>query len=412
MPRIPLFFAAPAMALAIACSSSTDTAKGGASAHCTMQRDACFAKQLTCASNAGTESCVACPVNQYAVDPDTCAPIPGTAMHHTFDPVTLTPGQEIDGLCHSWTLGNEEELWVNAVELETNGGYHHSNWLFAPDTQYVGPDGEWPCKDRGYDELSAAVSGGVLFAQSTQAKHQVQKFQDGVAVHLPPHARIIGGTHLLNISESTIETNLSLSIYTLPQSDVKVPLAPFRLTYSDLSIQPQAISEFTGTCDFAAAVPNGNPTDLDMDLYYILPHYHALGHSFHLEKLGGPDDAKAIYDLGAFDGEAHGTPLNPPVSMRGSEGFRFTCGFQNPRDAVVHWGIGDQEMCVMLGFARSDYAFDGDVQNGSSTPAPKKNGAFEFTGNCTVLPLPFARGKGSLSPDPTHPDGGTVRDGG
>jgi hypothetical protein len=243
----------------------------------------------------------------------------------------------------------------------------------------------------------AAVAGGVLYAQSTQAKQQVQKFPDGVAVKLPPHTRIVGGVHLYNTSDQPVDTTLTLSIYTLAQSDVKVPLAPFRLSYLDLTIPPNSISEFSSTCDFASAIPNGAPT-LDMDLYYVLPHYHVLGHSFHLETYGGDNDGKTIYDLGAFDGEAHGAPFDPPVSMQGAKGFRFTCGYENPRGQTVGWGIGDQEMCVMLGFARSDYAFDGSVPTGAV--APDKGSVREFTGACNVLPLEFGRGKGDLSPTP------------
>jgi hypothetical protein len=135
-----------------------------------------------------------------------------------------------------------------------------------------------------------------------------------------------------------------------------------------------------------------------MDLYYVMPHYHSLGHSFHLETYGGTNDGKTIYDLGAFDGEAHGTPFDPPISMHGAKGFRFSCGYENPRSKTVKWGIGDQEMCVMLGFARSDFAFDASVASGA--PAADKGTVKEFSGTCGVLPLEFARGKGDLPPTP------------
>jgi hypothetical protein len=368
----------------------------GTGSHCTTKRDQCLSTQQICVTDGATESCQGCGNGEYAKDANTCAPIPGDATHHDFGTYTLAPAEEIDGLCQSWTLGNDTEIWVNAVELETNGGYHHSNWLFAPDSKYAGPDGAWRCKERGYSELDAAVAGGVLFAQSTQAKRQVQKFPDGVAVRLPPHARIVGGTHMFNVSPDAFDTTLELSIYTLPAGDVTVPLAPFRLSYLDLTIPPLAKSEFSGACDLAESIP-GTP-GLDMDLYYVMPHYHSLGASFHLETYGGENDGKPIYDMGAFDGEAHGTPIVPPLSMNGAKGFRFSCGFDNPRSVEVGWGIGDQEMCVMLGFARSDFAFDASV--GAGAPVTDKGSVREFAGTCGVLPLEFARGKGELAPMP------------
>src|SRR5205807_9881722 len=42
-----------------------------------------------------------------------------------------------------------------------------------------------------------------------------------------------------------------------------------------------------------------------------------------------------------------------PIYLAGADGLRFGCEFENPRDASVHWGFGDQEMCEYLGFAES-----------------------------------------------------------
>jgi hypothetical protein len=393
----------PFALVAVGCSSPdapgrSNTNPGASCA--TSKRDQCAEIQQICVADEGGDRCQACGPGEYAqkgTDADTCAPIPGSAQRHDFGTYELEAAQEVDGLCQSWTLGNETEIWVNAVELRTNGGYHHSNWLFAPDTEYAGPDGAWKCRDRGYSELQAAVAGGVLFAQSTQAKRQVQKFQEGVAVRLPPHARIIGGTHLLNYADEPFETTLELAIYTLSEGEVTVPLAPFRLSYLDLTIPPQAVSAFTGECDVATAI-NGGPGALDMDLYYVMPHYHSLGNAFRLEMYGGKDDGKLLYELGEFDGEAHGAPFDPPVSMKDAKGFRFTCGFENPRNVEVGWGIGDQEMCVMLGFTRADWAFDASVVAGAA--AGTKDGVRQFSGACGVLPLEFARGKGELSAMP------------
>lgn len=389
----------------LGCSSS-DGKGSSAGALCTQRGPECLASQMVCVSSQGTETCQACPVGQYAATANGCEAIPGTLIAHTFEPYSVDPGQELNGKCQSWTLNNDTEIWVNAVEMENNGAYHHSNWLFVPDTDYAGPDGTWTCSDRQYDELSAAIAGGVLFAQSTQAQKQVQKFPSGVAVRLPPHVRILGGTHILNTSTSPITTSLSMRLYTIARADVHVPLAPFRLSYLDLHIQPNAISNFTGECDVSAVIPNGTPGDLDMDLYYVMPHYHALGHSFNLERFGGSNDGEVLYDLGQFDHEAHSKTFDPPVSMRNSQGFRFTCGFQNPYSVEVGWGVGDVasdptagEMCVMLGFQRSNYAFDGHVlppPAGTNTLVSQSNGVYNYSYTCGVLPIDYTAKQGGL----------------
>lgn len=369
-------------------------AEAGGGDPCTARREECLGNQEICVVDEGEEVCRKCPEGQYAATADACAPIPGDLMPHDFGRYTLQPAEEINGLCQSWTLNNSEGFWVNTVELTNSGGYHHSNWLFVPDDMYDGPDGAWHCDERGYGELEAAVAGGVLFAQSTQARHEVQKFPEGVAVYVPPNARIIGGTHMLNTTADSLDTELELRLYTIPTDEVEVPLAPFRLSYLDLTIMPQSLSEFTGECDFATASPGSDPGDLQMDLYYVLPHYHALGASFRLEYFGGDRDGDTIFEIGGFNAEARGRAFDPPIDMRGASGFRFTCGFENPRSEEVGWGIGDQEMCVMLGFARSDFAFDATVPKGETQE--EVGGKEEFSGSCSVLPLEFARGKGDL----------------
>jgi len=59
----------------------------------------------------------------------------------------------------------------------------------VPETEFAGPDGLWDCDDRNYSQLQAAITGGVLYAQSTQARKEVQKFPDGVVVRVPPVPR-------------------------------------------------------------------------------------------------------------------------------------------------------------------------------------------------------------------------------
>ena len=146
----------------------------------------CLVNQQACALRDGAAVCEPCAAGQYADASGVCAPIEGTLYHHVFADFTTEPGQEVLGLCQSWTLGNETELWINTVELQQDEMSHHSNWTFVTDDKYEGPDGVWPCSDRNYDQLSAAVVGGVLYAQSTQATREVQRFPPGADLHPLP----------------------------------------------------------------------------------------------------------------------------------------------------------------------------------------------------------------------------------
>lgn len=318
----------------------------------------------------------------FSVSGDSCVPLRGSLLEHEFDSRTLEPGEEIDGLCQSWTLGNDTELWVSAVEMQNGGAYHHSNWLFTPEDQYPGPDGFWNCGDRSYSEIAATVTGGVLYAQGTQDNKDLQLFPEGVAVRIPPRSKIIGGTHLLNTSSTPVDTNMAMRLWTLDESEVSTPLAPLRLNYGGLELPPQASSEFSGECMF--------PWDADepyAELYYVMPHYHYLGTHFRLDLVGGDRDGEVLF---ADEGDNSGATL-PGIDLTGADGIRFTCGYDNPRDEVVGFGIGDQEMCVMLGFMHSEWTFDGNVK--SAEFLDTKGGVHRYGGECSVIGVRFSQEK-------------------
>ncbi|MFO0618144.1 MAG: hypothetical protein U0414_36465 [Polyangiaceae bacterium] len=384
----------------IACKSAETDATGGAGGGggggskpvtpCAQaDADHCLVDQKACSLDAGKPTCVACDAGKFADEKGGCAPIAGAPMTHDFAEFSTDPGQEVLGLCQSWTLGNETDIWVNTVELEQDEMSHHSNWTFSPESKYPGEDGVWTCKDRGYDQLSAAVAGGVIYAQSTQAVHEVQRFPPGAAVRIPAHSRIIGDVHILNVLGAPVKGHAKLTLYTVPEAEVTHKLTPFHLTYDTLAIPPHASSRFSGECvldaDYTAAV------DLPYapKLYYALPHTHKLGTRFFMNVIGGPLDKTALVDVVGFNGEARGKNYDPPIDLSGSKGLAFGCEFENPTDAVVHWGFGDQEMCEMLGFMEMDAAFESRVDE---VNAGADDGVIKtFTGPCSNTMIPWSK---------------------
>src|SRR5262249_15367183 len=154
-------------------------------------------------------------------------------------------GREDEDTCQSWTLKNPTELWVNAIQQSNDGGYHHANWFFVPHDQFKLPDGPWSCNDAGFRELIAALQSGYLFALSTESHAAAQTLPAGSAIRIPPYSRIIGSSHLLNTSDADVTTTMHLAITTLPPAQVTAKLAPARMSYHALTIEPQKQSAFT-----------------------------------------------------------------------------------------------------------------------------------------------------------------------
>src|SRR5262245_59443573 len=101
-------------------------------------------------------------------------------LEREFTGIRVAPATESTDLCASWRLDNDRVLYVNQVDMEAGAGWHHSNWFFVPEATFSEDDGVWRC-GVDFDAVKAALTGGVLFAQSTQATDETQGFQQGAA---------------------------------------------------------------------------------------------------------------------------------------------------------------------------------------------------------------------------------------
>ena len=336
-------------------------------------------------------------------------------LSHSFGDFELDPFEERSP-CVQWTLNNDAPLYVEKVTLSNNGAYHHSNWFVVPEDVFEGADGFFRCSRRDFEELEAALLGTVLFAQSTQSQYEEQFLADGVVIKIPPRHKVIADVHLLNLAPRTSNTELRMSLDLIHPGDVEVVVTPFRLSYLALDIPPLSKAHFTGDCPRMAEVYSrvaGRPFDLK--LYWPLPHFHQLGDYFALEIIGGDRDGERIYTLDSFNADANGLAFNPPLDLTGADGLRFTCGYTNPNDKRVGWGIGDQEMCVMLGFAAGGAMIDASVITQNEVVSTDSDGTVQNEGPCLTYALP--RNSAQTMPDQDEidtelyvPEGGGPQD--
>jgi hypothetical protein len=330
-------------------------------------------------------SLVACGDN----DQDVCDPAtePCT-IEGVVSTVTVQAGVEEEDTCQSWTLNNKTELWVNGITQHNDGAYHHANWFFVPDNLFPFPDGTWSCSQADFSELTAALLGGYLFALSTQSLVESQALPAGSAIRIPPFSRVIGSSHFLNGSDNTITTTMRLQIHTIPLSAVEAKMAPARITYHDLHLDPMKKSSFTTECLIDTAHQQRVGAPLQYELHYVLSHYHQLGTYTRVEIAGGPRDGELLAEHLGY-GENFGQAV-PKVDLGaiGARGLRFTCGFQNPRNVEVGWGIGDQEMCVVALQARTNLAFDGFVDTGAQVGVAP-DGEVNYAGECSLNAFPW-----------------------
>jgi hypothetical protein len=185
---------------------------------------------------------------------------------------------------------------------------------------------------------------------------------------------------------------MRLAIHTIPPSQVKAKMAPARISYYDLQLDPNTKSSFTTECLIDEAhMKNVGGAPLQYALHYTLSHYHGLGIYTQLEIAGGPRDGEVIMRHDGY-GENFGQAIEPPLELGdiGARGLRFTCGYSNPRNVPVRWGIGDQEMCVIALQASTNFAFDGAVERGTDQMiGVGPGGEIRHGGPCNLLAFPW-----------------------
>ncbi|MFN0249555.1 MAG: hypothetical protein ACKV2T_21905 [Kofleriaceae bacterium] len=285
-----------------------------------------------------------------------------------FGPYELAGGEEIEDDCVQISLHNETYIYINSVELTTGPGFHHSNWFWVPQTTFAGEDGTFKCDDRDFNEPVAAIFGGVLFAQSTQSPHEVQQFPSGVAIKIPPRAKIVTQIHLLNPTDDTLAIRPKIAVQPIAEGDVRTLMAGISFQNQSLRLDPNSQSRFSVTCDLGPKHRELFGRDPDFKIYYALAHYHDLATRLTLDAITESGETTTIYSTDNQIGDALGRMFDPQFSMSGFTKLRLSCEYTNTRAQTVRWGNGDGEMCVFLAFSDSTYNWGGGVNDRSVTP--------------------------------------------
>lgn len=315
------------------------------------------------------------------MDPEQHEELPVT-LERTFDNIPIAMGEEFSDLCLSWRLDNSDWLNVQSVAMDAGPGWHHSNWFYVPEGTFPVDDGPWECAEE-FDTLEAALRGGVLFAQSTQATSEVQAFRPGAAVEIPPRSVIVGQMHALNAGDRDVNSYYQLTVESIPEHLVDTPLRPLAFDFHALAIPPQQKSRFEVECDMAKTWGG----ELDIDIHYVLPHYHELGTGMDISMYGGTRDGEPIYDVDSRVGEPLGQSMSPPIALDGAQGVRFGCDFDNGTERTYYFGNGDGEMCIMLAFTDSPATWGGGVFEGPAQFVGMDGDTAVYTGDCQLIAI-------------------------
>ncbi len=265
-------------------------------------------------------------------------------MTFTLTKTTLQPGEEaFPCFIIPLALAGPSHL-VGGVKLTVGPGMHHGNVTSRP----VTGEGFRPCPAEeqgafGNEAFDILHGGAVIFGSSTQVVgEEWQSFPDGVAYKVKEGFEIVARMHYLNPTPDVIEVEPTYEIFTVDEALVHTILGPFAWVYQDFEIPP--LSELTVYADCPFPEP--------MHVVHVLPHMHALGTAFQASFLDGPLDGTRFLDSKGYDPEGGVmVQYDPAVDLSQGRGARFGCTWNNTFDKTIVEGVGDNEMCILFGYA-------------------------------------------------------------
>lgn len=261
-------------------------------------------------------------------------------------PTTLQPGDELTPCFIFPLVITGPSHLVGGGKLSVGRGMHHGNITTRPKTG----EGARPCP-AGDDEFGAEAQdvlngGAVLFGSSTQVSgDEWQSFPEGMGFRVKDGFEIVARMHYLNVTNAALTVEPKYEWYTIDEAALKQELAPFAWTNRGFSIPPHSEYTASANCSFP------NP----MHVVSVLPHMHRLGTGIQASFIGGPLDGAHFLDSRGYDPDKGVmTQYEPAVDLsQGGQGTgaSFSCSWTNTLDKTVIWGIGDNEMCVIYGYA-------------------------------------------------------------
>jgi hypothetical protein len=183
----------------------------------------------------------------------------------------------------------------------------------------------------------------VLFASSTQIEGtEWLSFPEGMGIPVSEGHEIVARMHYLNTSSEPVTLTPSYEWFTVDEPTVEHLLGPFAWSFDGFEIPPLSAHTVTGSCN----------TPRDMHIVNALPHMHALGTAFTAAYKGGERDGELFLDSVGYDpDEGVLTQYVPAIDLSQGEGATFSCTWDNTYDKTITSGLGDNEMCILFGYA-------------------------------------------------------------
>jgi hypothetical protein len=258
---------------------------------------------------------------------------------------TIAVGQDVEYCEVVEVPGTPSDVYyTNRFEAALTPFSHHLN-VYAVDPNHpvdayvkVGDFHECLQPTLGYPSAGALGEGFAFIAGSSKRYTEVT-LPEGVGRKLYGGQKLIFNYHYLNTSKEPVPAGSKLNVHTIDGSSIVHRPQLFALLNQTIAIPARQKASFTMECTMRQ----------DVVVFGLSRHTHRWGTDFEAWLVGGARDGERLFLSRDWETNTGYAP-DPPLVMRGGEGFRFRCDFDNTTDAPLRWGDkATEEMCILYG---------------------------------------------------------------
>jgi len=268
-------------------------------------------------------------------------PPPRSGFRLVAPPRELGPGEE-DAFCLSWPIPDVTRRVVYSGRLYTTPGLHHSNVIAKPIDAELGENPYPDCHPGASDPFSniGEAIPDVLFANSTQVVgEETLVFPAGMGWRIDVTREVSTSIHFLNTTDAPQHIEVVYDFFTMDEAELTDEVAPFFMQMNEFSIAPHMTETIGKDCK----VFGGNVVSL-------MPHTHQWATRFTVDLLPYAGGETRVLDDGTYDLESDIALYDPPLDLTDIDRLRYQCTFDNPLDHELHYGLGENEMCILFGY--------------------------------------------------------------
>jgi hypothetical protein len=264
----------------------------------------------------------------------------GDSYTVTFDPITVSPGQE-NTQCVTKRVPNDVEIKVGKIHNQLPTGSHHLIVYRTSDTEEA-PE---PVNCQPFADTLDPAKGAPLMV--TQKHDELLELPAGVGFTLKAGQMVRLEMHYINATPDDLQIGATSTFYEMAEGTFQHEADFLFLGNPDIDIPPNA--PYTVGPTFLPL-----PEDLSgANFFGITGHTHQWGKDVKVNvATGEADTGTVVYDVPGWQWDEPATVIHdPPFQLPEGGGFRFTCQYQNGSNQQVGFGeSANDEMCFFWAY--------------------------------------------------------------